>query len=666
MWNVGRYLVCGWLLWLGALSTAQAMPLRLDGSDGGHALQGHLEAFFDPTGALTQSEVSSAEISPRFSPLPGNFNGGFAQTGAWWLRVAIETVPRVDQEWWLWLNVPYVDYVDVWLPTRERNGKSGLTQRSFGGLRPVRQRDLPWSLSVVRLNLAPSEAPQWIWIRLAGQRTLSLSGEVTTLKHMAARYQVVVLQVSSVIGMMLMMTVVALMLGVTLQDRTFVWYSAYLGSSALLFLCSENFLSAMLLPEHPLIAVRTHSFAMCLGLFTSVVFAHSLLRMPREFPRIGVAFRVIAGLALVGCGVAIIGAYGRIAPALNLLRLLLAILTIALCVILVKRGRLGAWPNLVGFSVYGAVGLLHFAKNLNWLPFTLLTQYSYLIGVVVHMLAIFLSLGLRVRSRERQALADSLDAGARLEASVAERTRELQIEVKERQRAESRLEQAMAEQRNFLSMVSHELRNPLSIVGASAEMISDERFGAQRGEVQREAEKIGRAKQRMLGLVETLLADEWLNSSAVQLNRTPLDLGDLLADRVEEQSLASRRDILLDAPDDELPVSADERLLHVVFDNLIDNAIKYSPGDTAIMVSACCQDDRVRVSVRDHGDGFDAADLDHVFQRFWRAGAVRRKPGVGLGLYMVRRIVELHGGTVRAANAAEGAGAVLVVTLPAA
>tara|TARA_R110000822_G_C14983305_1_gene458750 strand:- start:114 stop:482 length:369 start_codon:yes stop_codon:yes gene_type:complete len=122
----------------------------------------------------------------------------------------------------------------------------------------------------------------------------------------------------------------------------------------------------------------------------------------------------------------------------------------------------------------------------------------------------------------------------------------------------------------------------------------------------------------------------------------------------------------LDAPDDELPVSADERLLHVVFDNLIDNAIKYSPGDTAIMVSACCQDDRVRVSVRDHGDGFDAADLDHLFQRFWRAGAVRRKPGVGLGLYMVRRIVELHGGTVRAANAAEGAGAVLVVTLPAA
>ena len=71
----------------------------------------------------------------------------------------------------------------------------------------------------------------------------------------------------------------------------------------------------------------------------------------------------------------------------------------------------------------------------------------------------------------------------------------------------------------------------------------------------------------------------------------------------------------------------------------------------------------VVITVRDHGPGFAAADLEHVFERFWRAGTVRRKQGVGLGLYMVRRVVELHGGSVRAGNAVTG-GAEMTVTLP--
>src|SRR5690606_12329921 len=167
----------------------------------------------------------------------------------------------------------------------------------------------------------------------------------------------------------------------------------------------------------------------------------SLLEMPTQFPRIGAVFRGLAVLAAVGGGVALAGYYGAIAPGVNLLRLLLAAFIVVLCAILVWAGAPSGWPNFVGYSVYALVGILHIAQNLDWLPYSMLTQYSYLIGVIVHMLAIFLSLGLRVRGRERQALADSLLAGVRLEARVQERTRELQSEIEQRQQAQAKLQE---------------------------------------------------------------------------------------------------------------------------------------------------------------------------------------------------------------------------------
>lgn len=663
----GGYLVRLWLLLSGFVPFAQAAPLLLDDATHQFPLAGHLEAFYDDSGLLTQQDVASAQHAQRFRPLAGNFNGGFSQQGAWWLRFQIKIDPAIsDSDWWLRLGVPYVDYVDVWLPQREskeETEETALQHRAIGGLRPVSARDLPWSMSMLQLEALPVGEARWVWIRLAGDRTLSLAGEIMTLQPLGGRYQLAVFQIAAVIGMMLMMTAVSLVLGVSLPDRIFLLYSAYLGSSALLFLCSENFLSVLFLPDRPLLAVRIHSVAMCLGLFTSIVFAHSLLRMPAQFPRTGAVFRGLAWLSAIACIVSAAGHYGAIAPLINLLRLLLAVVSIVLCAVLVRRSLPGAWPNLIGYSVYGAAGLVHFAKNLNWLPYSMLTQYSYLIGVVVHMFAIFLSLGLRVRSRERRALADSLEAGLRLEANVATRTRQLRIEVEERQRAQTQLQTAMAEQRNFLSMVSHELRTPLAVIGASAEMISDDRLTASRGDVQRESAKIGRAKQRMLGLVETLLAEEWLNSSVVQLNRSDIDLAELLADCAEDHRLASQREIRFDAEADALRVNADERLLHIVFDNLIENAIKYSPDGSPIEITARREAAGIVVAVCDHGAGFDETDLGRVFERFYRAGTVRRKPGVGLGLYMVQRIVELHGGSVRAGNAASG-GAVVTVVLP--
>jgi two-component system, sensor histidine kinase LadS len=643
-----------WLFIVAMLSAmpAAATPLVLDDSAQAFSLDGHLEAFFDETGKLTQEQIASKAYAQRFQPVARHFNGGFKRKGAWWLRVDVRSAAGGD--WWLDFGANYVDELDVWWPERTADGVV-LRHRALGAGRPASARDLPWPIPTLRLSSLPEREPGRIWMRLAGERSLSLRGSVWRLDALMGDYQAATIRISAAIGMTLMLTIVAFALGVSLPDRKFLWYASYLGLTALLMAMSEGHIS-LLLPDDPRLVLDINRVGVCLGLFTATMFAHSLLDLREQFPRTGAAFRLLAMFSLAAIGFALAGYYGVVAPLANLARLALMPVTIVLCAILVRRGQPGAWLNLIGYTAYGAMGGLIYAKNLNLLPLTYLTQYSYPIGMAAHMLAIFLGLGLRVRARERQALADSRAVGVRLEAAVAERTRELS-------HAQEALQAAMHEQRNFLSMVSHELRNPLSVIGVSAEMIADERLTGSVDDTRREAERITRAKQQMLGLIDTLLADDWLDSSAIQLSRADVDLGELLSDKAQEHGEASGRDIRFDARGDGLFVFADERLLHIVFDNLIENAIKYSPAGGAVEIEARREGKGVAVSVRDHGAGFAAADLGHVFERFYRSDVVRRKPGVGLGLYMVRRIAELHGGSARADNA-EGGGAVLTVVLP--
>ncbi|WP_420464523.1 sensor histidine kinase [Panacagrimonas sp.] len=646
--------------------SAMAAPLLLDAqarSVGGLELAGHLQALHDASGELTFEQVRSTEHVARFEPLRANFNGGFAGRGAWWLRFDVQAAPGSTQDWWLQLRSPYVDYIDVWLPQVGADSEPTWRHRALGGLRPVSQRDLASPINVLRMDALPQKGPHTVWIRLAGHRTLSLAGAVWRLDALVSDLQRIMLQVAAVIGMTLLMAVVTLFLGATLPDRKFLWYSAYLAASALLFACSENLLSVLVLPEQPALAVRIHNLSMCLGLLTALIFARSVLDMPMQFPRIARAFQVMAALSGLALLMSLAGHYGKIAPLINLLRLGTAVLIISLCVILVRRHAPSAWPNLIGYSVYGTVGALHFAKNLDWLPFSAFNQYSYLVGMMVHMIAIFVGLGLRVRLRERQALADSQAAGARLETTVAERTQALNAEIAGHEKTEAQLRVAMDEQRNFLSMVSHEFRTPISIIGASAQMIVDERLPPGPEDVQREAGKINRAAQRMTALVDTLLADEWLESSAMQLNPRELELSAALYQVGQRYARGSGRDVAFDLPSPALTVRADPMLLNILFDNLIENAIKYSPAGGSIDLRAWREGNTACFSVRDRGAGIKDADVTQIFERFYRASTVKRQPGIGLGLFMVRRIAELHRGQVTAANA-EGGGAVFTVRLP--
>jgi two-component system OmpR family sensor kinase len=226
----------------------------------------------------------------------------------------------------------------------------------------------------------------------------------------------------------------------------------------------------------------------------------------------------------------------------------------------------------------------------------------------------------------------------------------------DRQASEDRL-------RQFLADASHELRTPLASIRGYAELF---RMGASSDAAGTELamKRIEEEAKRMGVLVEDLLTLARLDE-APELRRQPVDVSALAHDAVHDARVtAPERRIELSSPNGAV-ISGDPHQLRQVFANLMRNAIVHTPAGTAIELSVEQSDGAVTVRVRDHGPGLPEASREKLFGRFWRAegGRVRGKAGAGLGLSIVREVVEAHHGQISAENA-PGGGALFVVRLP--
>lgn len=231
-------------------------------------------------------------------------------------------------------------------------------------------------------------------------------------------------------------------------------------------------------------------------------------------------------------------------------------------------------------------------------------------------------------------------------------------------RSETALEaghQAMREQRNFLSMISHEFRVPLAIIEAASQLVGI--YTKSDDEAQDEVSKIGRAVRRMSDLIDVCLADDRLESNSMSLRIGPCALDQTLADLCDDkQPFVGNRHLRLKV-DQATIIHADETLLRVAFSNLIDNALKFSPPDSPVEVRIAGDTESVMVSVSDRGPGISLEEQPRIFEKFFRSTKADRIRGAGLGLYIVRRIVDLHGGSI-AVDSLPGRGATFVVWLP--
>lgn len=218
----------------------------------------------------------------------------------------------------------------------------------------------------------------------------------------------------------------------------------------------------------------------------------------------------------------------------------------------------------------------------------------------------------------------------------------------------------------FLSIAAHDLKSPLQIIMGFAELIREK---PDRKElVAKQAESIFNASRRMLKLVDDLLKTAAIESGRLELKKTQTDVAELLRFVIEEQRYhASKKDLEIQfETQGDCVANVDAAKIYDVFDNLISNAIKYSPKGKRIMAFCESSDAAALVAIKDEGLGMTEEDIARAFGKFQKLSAqpTGGESSTGLGLSIVKRLVEMHGGKVWIESEGKDKGATFFVTLP--
>ena len=218
----------------------------------------------------------------------------------------------------------------------------------------------------------------------------------------------------------------------------------------------------------------------------------------------------------------------------------------------------------------------------------------------------------------------------------------------------------------FVSTVSHQLRAPLTSIYGFAETLlrRDVLFGEE--ERRTFLEYIASEAQRLTTIVDTLLSVARLEAGDMQVELAPTDLRAVVSDAissVQEGAAVNGHRFVLELPDEPLAASADREKLVQILRNLLDNAVKFSPGGGTVTVEAHRRAGRVEVRVVDQGEGIPEAEREHIFSKFHRADSTGGYGGAGLGLFIARGLVLAMGGRMWV-DSAEGGGSSFAFELP--
>ncbi|WP_250504335.1 ATP-binding protein [Caballeronia sp. AZ7_KS35] len=252
------------------------------------------------------------------------------------------------------------------------------------------------------------------------------------------------------------------------------------------------------------------------------------------------------------------------------------------------------------------------------------------------------------------------DHGAIVGAVVA------QLDITDRVNAEEELRLADRRKDEFLAMLSHELRNPLSPIASAAELMRVAPNDARR--VSKSCEIISRQVKHMTGLIDDLLDVSRVTQGLINLNVEVLDANRVAADAIEQVRPIierKRHRLSLRTSSTAALVRADEKRLTQVFVNLLNNAAKYTPEAGVIDFTVSLNDDCVKAVVADNGIGMTPEIAARAFDLFAQGerSSDRSQGGLGIGLALVKSLVQLHGGTVTAYSAGPGEGSTFVVCL---
>ncbi len=614
------------------------------------SLADHLDVLPDTRGDLPFSAVRDAE---GFRPAPARYPADTSSPRTSWARLQLRSTSDQNAAWVLLLCL---DEVTVYVV-----GPGGtIDQGRTGHHVPPAERPEPLAEPAVVIDL-PAGAERTVYLHIrhdAGGYTEDLPLQLVEAERFYAQESRDNLVAGLFIGLLFGLAIYNLFLFVTFRDRSYLFYVLFLIGTMVYWMVPEGYLTLFAWPSSVREFLELNFFALTLAASAYLQFARSYLHTESRAPRMD---RLLGTLIVLWGVAATLGVASVLGARLwGVAQLVAASVALAMLVSTLTAGvqahRRGYRPARYYLLASAPMILAGFLYTLGWLGvpgLRVATSYGLQIGTAAEVLLFAIALSFRIRLLDRE---------RHMALTQKERAEATNTALQETNAA---LEEADALKTHLLGMAAHDLRTPLTSILGYADLL---RIHAEGGTVEdRSAREICRSADQMVGLIDDLLVTAALESGKLSLHRTPVDLGvvaretvDLLAPRAarKEQRLA----LTIDHPG---VVEADRSRLRDVVDNLVSNAIKFTPRGGEITVRVTPENGEVRLAVTDTGPGLSEEDQRQLFRPFQR---LTPKPtggesSNGLGLSIVAQFVELHGGRV-GVQSHLGAGSTFSVALP--
>ncbi|WP_083915402.1 sensor histidine kinase [Gilvimarinus chinensis] len=595
--------------------------------------------------------------SSRFQESSGSISS-VSRSGRLWIRICLTSESKYSDEWLLTLLPAYIESTEVYV-----EGLPYSDVKKQGVSHPFSNREYDYRAFVYPLNIK-GEAVTTVHIKLdfynRQAADVLLMTDKTFQRFSASEY----ITYGLYLGMVLLAAVINLIFWYRLRDRSYFLYAMSMILLASFSSITGGYASQFLFfnSNYPVVTLIMVNMNLCFAVF--IGFLQSVFQLRRFYSRIYHVSRFYIAIFLV-LAILFVLFSGPWLFRLNSIFTGTAIILF----LFVSLNALFRHPQLrfysIAFLPLQAALMLSVLKALGlggWIPFV---DHLPNVGGLVHVVLLNFVLARRAWQAEKdkelakEELLQKVNAYNReLEIEVKERTEELDRantelteEISERAAIEVQLRQALSneqlalrEQKEFIAMVSHEFRSPLAVIDMAAQNL-EAQMREPYPEILDRLRRIRNNSGRLTSLINNCLTTDRLASERTfELHTRPVDLCQFMEKLVSREIYQSRVELYL--PDGPIISKVDPDLLSIALINVIENALKYSPIESRVLVDVTKHDSQIYIQVQDFGIGIESNSREKVFDKFYRAPNAQFKPGSGLGLYLSRNIMRQHLGTL--------------------
>lgn len=561
--------------------------------------------------AQARAQLLAGQFKPRSVP-----HAAGARSTAFWYVVPVKRTDVEQGRWLAVVGMPYLDDVQVWLERGDgRIEHLQLGDHFLGDGRQIHARH-----HTVGMNLLPDEAVL-IWVRSRTDGTMRFTFSLDSPAHYFNTEVNTSAMLGMFIGVLALGCLTYALTSVWLRDGMLGFYSLFLATLVLLYMGQTGLLIQLVQAPPWWLNDLFAGFGTTGPWYAAGVLWVTCLEMDKHQPRLARMYRVLALLFAMALPLALTPHYNKVVNISFLMGVVSSPLILYCAWVAWRRmhDRL-RMVYLIAFLSYQVGGIVLAASLLGLLPSNELTTQIYPAATLFHTLVMAVAMGMRI-SRERS------------DKTLAQ-------------------ERAAAHQR-FVAMLTHEFRNPLASIDRSANLL--QALQSPTGEQLHSRIANVRQQVRRLGtLVDGFLTVGHDDQSPITPNPTEVTLREWLNSLIQAMGPDMGARVQLEMPQGDLRAQLDPKLMRLALNNLLDNALRYSPDDGVVrLVAQAHEAGGVRIAVIDQGPGLSEDEMARLGAQYHLGDELPQgqrstgSQGTGLGYFFCRQIVEAHGGQVQ-------------------